>query len=238
MSQVIYPFDPTGQAPSNYVTGEVHTLTEINAAPYRILIPRFAPFYLNNLSVTHINVDGTTNEMIEGVDYYAAIPYMSASRSTGKSVYGGLAIINNIANGGVRVEYQTVGSKWCADTEYVYQQLLEQAYNPRTTWWDHLTNVQEIFPPTDHLQNIEDLCGIDELIQRLTEIRQAILEKPVSAPGEMIAHMLARNPHNLTLEDMGGKNAAYLDVATDQEVLQRARVDKAITLRQLIMLLS
>lgn len=238
MSEVTYAFDPTGRDAANLVTDEMHVLTEVNAAPYRILIPTFAPFYSYNLKVEHIDIQGNVRLLSEGVDYYLALPYVDATRSTGKAVYGGIPIINSFADGAIRLQYQTVGGPWCADIDYVYARLIEQVYNPRATWWDGLTNVQDNFPPLPHDHGIDDLYQVEVLFQTLTGIRDAILQAPSNVPGQIIAHMLDRSIHPSTPEDLGLGPAATLDVATDSEVMSHAPVDKVITLRQVLLLLG
>lgn len=238
VNNVTYQFDPTGRSPDNLVQNEMHVVTDVNSAPYRILIPTFAPFYSNNLKVEHIDQLGVVSELHEGVDYYLALPYMDASRSTGKSVYGGIPIINQYADGAIRLTYQTVGGPWCADIAYVYARLLEHIFNPRTTWWDTLTNVQDKFPPLPHDHTVDDLYQVDILFQRLIDIRDAILQAPQNVPGAYIAHMLDDAKHPTTPEAFGFGPAAKLDLATDQEVLNRSMVDKVITLRQVLLLLN
>ena len=239
MNTASYPFDTTGLAPSNLVQNELHTLTEVNSAPYRILIPSFAPFYLHNLLVEHIGTTGTPTPLTEGVDYYCVLPYMAASRSVGKSLYGGLAFISDLVQGTIRLKYQTLGGSWCADKNYVYEQLLSAHYNRRTTWWDTLTNVQETFPPTDHDHNAEDIEGHTELLAKLDEIRTAILQSPNLVPAQYLAHLMAKgNVHDLNKSDLGLGDVSNLPLATDQEVLSRIPSDKYVTLRQILMLLS
>lgn len=238
MSDVTYNFDPTGRDPANLVTDEMHVITEVNAAPYRILIPTFAPFYSYNLKVEHIDIQGNVRELHEGSDFYLALPYVDATRSTGKTVYGGIPIINAFADGAIRLQYQTVGGPWCADIDYVYARLIEAVYNPRTTWWDGLTNVQDNFPPMDHDHGIDDLYQIDVLFQVLNGIRDAILQAPNNVPGQIVAHLLDQSLHPRTPEDLGLGPVSKLDMATDQEVIARTSVDKVVTLRQLVLLIN
>lgn len=238
MSEISYPFDTTGTASTNLVTGELHTLTEVNSAPYRILIPTFAPFYLNNLQVEHVSILGEATPLNEGVDFYPSLPYMAAQRSTGRAVYGGLAMISDIPQGTIRLRYQTVGGEWCADRDYVYNMLLTMAYNERLTWWDRITNVQELFPPTDHTNDATDIEGHEALLAKMESIVQAILTRTDNAPASYIAHLLAQgNVHGLTKSDLELEKVANLPMATDQEVQERQPVEKYITLRQLLMLL-
>ncbi len=240
MGQTTYPFDSTGLSSDNLVVQELHTLTQVNAAPYRMLIPTFAPFYLNNLAIEHIDLQGAVSLLIEGVDYYSALPYLGAMRSTGKLIYGGIPFISNLVQGTIRITYQTVGGDFCCDSAYVYERLLETEYNPRTTWWDRLSNVQALFPPVQHDNSLDDVYQIEVLFNHLENIRSAILESPTKVPGSYVAHMLERNPHGLTKEDLGITPIANLALVTDQEVVQHATIDnveKVMTMRQVIMLL-
>lgn len=237
MATVVYPFDDTGQADTNLVLDERHTLTSVNSAPRRILLPKFAPFYVNKFKAIHLNPVGDQRELTQSIDFDYVLYYAAASRSTGKAVYGGIVIKDEGLNGSIILEYQTVGGKWCADTAYVYQRLLETVYNKRTTWWDDITNVQDIFPPTTHQMPIEDVMGVEELKRLLEGISEAILKAPESVPARYIEHLLlSGNVHNLQPADLGIKNSAMLEIATDQEVFELEPVDKVVTLRQLVQL--
>lgn len=239
MPTVSYPFDTTGVAVTNLVENELHTVTEANAAPYRILIPYNAPFYLHNLKIEHINALGEARELFEGVDYYATLPYVAAARATGRAVYGGIALINSLVQGTVRfTSYQTVGGEWVANRDYVYEQLLASQYNPRTTWWDKITNVQQIFPPVDHQDSIWNVQGHVEVLAALEQIRAAILASP-NQTGAFAAHLvMSGNVHGMSAADIGLGNIENLPMATDQEVMEKAPVDKYVTLRQIVMLLN
>lgn len=239
MPEITYPFDTTGVAPSNLIMGELHTLTEVNSAPYRILIPEFAPFYLHNLRVDHVTIAGVTRLLNEGEDYYPALPYMAAQRSTGRAVYGGVSMISDLPQGTIRLQYQTIGGEWVADRDHVYNMLLSMAYNERLAWWDRLSNVQAIFPPTEHTNQAIDIAGHETLLEAVTGIINAILTRTDNAPASYVAHLLAQgNVHGLTATNLNLGNVANLPMATDQEVLTRTSVEKYVTLRQILMLLS
>ena len=238
MADPTYPLDTTGTAPSNLVTGERHTLTEINSATQRILIPTFSPFYLSNLVVSHVATDGTMAPLVEGSDYYVVLPYMVASRSTGLPIYGGIAINTDITQGTIDLQYQTLGGSWCADTAYVYERLLEAVYNARTTWWDNLTNVQEIFPPTAHSLPVGEIDGVTDLIAKMEAIRLAILANPNTIPPVLLEHVLQTgNVHGLTKADLQLEHVQNYPQATDEDVLAKRALDKVVTLRQILLLL-
>jgi hypothetical protein len=173
-----YNFDPTGSLPANLVVDELHTLTEVNTVAYRIIIPEFAPFYTNNLAVVYndgINGDVT---LTEGTDYVLCLPYLAASRSIGAMVYGGISFNFTAPNGTIKVTYQTIGGSWIADPNYVYEKLIDIAYNPRVTVWDVLTNVQQIFPPINHDQSVDYVYDSGDIILKMQEIADAILNRP------------------------------------------------------------
>lgn len=237
--QVSYPEDLNAELESNFIHDELHTITAVNAAPCRILIPKLAPFYVNNFSMKHIDSLGVEHPLTEGVDYYFALPYIAATRSTGKQVYGGIPVITTRTSGVISLDYRIIGGPWCANIDLVYLQLLETVFNPRVTWWDKLTNVQALFPPTDHGQSLDDVQGIETLYSHFLAIRDAILQAPQLAPAQYIAHLISHgNPHGTTLEDLGAKEAAKLELATDEEVMLRRSVEKAVTLRQILQLLG
>jgi len=83
-----YPFDPTGTAPSNKVTGEVHVITQQNHRDYSFIIPTFAPFFAEGVSIIFTDVDGNPVPLVEGTDYYFGHHFLAASRAISKQVYG------------------------------------------------------------------------------------------------------------------------------------------------------
>ena len=242
MSQVVYPFDGTGEASTNLVTDEIHTVTKINAAPYRMLIPTFAPLYLNNLKLEHIDLLGNKTPMTEGLDFYTSLPFMAAFRSTRQGVYGGLQIINNRTEGLISITYQTVGGEWCVDANDVYRRLLEHDYNRRTSWWENVANVPDQFPSMHHLQPIDDFLKITDLMDRLVDIRDAILQTPNNVPASYIAHMLDEKLHPKTPGDLGIPPSAFYRQATDEEVIREIIADPdgkelMVSFRQVVLFL-
>jgi len=239
VSSVTYPFDSSGVAPENLVANELHTVTAINAVPYRILIPIFAPFYLHNLKLEHVDLTGVVKPLDEGVDFYPSLPYMAATRSIGQYLYGGLVFNNDLMNGTIRVTYQTLGGEWCADVDYVHGQLLESIYNSRVVWWDQITDKQGVFPPIEHSHDVGSFYGHTELLLRLEAIREAIMTAPASAPASYLAHLLdSQNPHQTNKAQVGLGNVPNLALATDADVANALFEDKFITLRQVLLLMG
>lgn len=228
-----YPLDTTGLNSASLVENEVHTLTEVNANPYRLIVPTYAPFYLDHLEVEHIASNGTITTLVEGVHYNLSLIYLAASRSIGKMLYGSIVINTNFLNGVINLKkYQTLGGSWTADPNYVLSSIAAQVYNPRITAWDNVTNVQAIFPPINHDQNLDYVFGYQDLINALQQITTQIAAGPSSTSG-FIQHLITtQSPSHVGLGDV-----ANIATATDVEVSNVDVLDKHVTLRQLINLL-
>lgn len=211
MPTVQYPLDLTGSAPTNLIVDEQHTTTEANYRDYRFIVPTFAPFFTTNLVVKLTTiVQGVSNTitLTEGVDYTIAMPYMAATISIGRNLYGGITLNNLLANGIISISYQTIGGTWCADQNHVYEWLAEKAYNPRLILWDQVTNVQEIFPPSPHIQDFDTFYSEFDLIQAIDAIAAAVAgENP-----NLALHLInMSNPHHVTKEQLGLGDAVVLD---------------------------
>ncbi len=229
MTTVTYPFDPTGSAVSNLVTNEQHAVTEANYRDYFFIVPTFAPFFANNFKIS-LTAEGITRELVEGVDFDFALPFVAAQRSIGQPIYGGITLTNNITTGIITLEqYQTLGGDWIADQQYVYAQLAEKIYNPRITVWDMVTNVQTCFPPINHPLDIADVYGQQDLINAVLSLASSLAENP--ADHDLIIKHLADNfnPHHVTKDQVGLGNVEDLAVVTSANIAARNFARQFIT---------
>lgn len=171
---VTYPLDLSGVSSTNLVVNELHSCSEAKIRDYYFIVPDFAPFYIDNFKLELI--DGSiTKLLVEDVDYSFTIPYIAGTRHTGKQMYGGVTLHNLVATGILRMSYQTLGADQVVDKLYVLSYLADKVYNPRTTIWDVVTNVPNALPPTPHYQDYDDFKGQEEVVKKLSEIRDAIL---------------------------------------------------------------
>lgn len=234
MPEVTYPFDTTGLASTNLIVDEVHTLTEINSNTYRIFIPVFAPFYLDNISLSHVDNLGVTTPLVENVDYTLCLPFIGGTRSIGKMMYGGITVNTELINGVVKITYQTLGGPWTADASVVLETLAQLIYNPRVTIWDLVTSKPEEFPPIYHDQSLDYVYGHQDLITSINTVADTIAAQPSSSTA-LINHMINdTNPHSVTKAQVGLSNVANLPLASDLEVSELAEVDKYVTLKQIV----
>jgi hypothetical protein len=235
---VSYVLDITGILPDNLVKNEIHVLTEINASTYRLLIPEFSPFYLDNFQLSYIDVSGNSTPMQEGIDFNFTLPFIGATRSIGKMLYGGVTINNNLIDGILKVQYQTLGGSWVADASLVATTLAEGLYNPKIVSWDLVTNIQQTFPPINHDDHMNYLFGHQQLIDAINALALVIGNNP-NPNSDFISHILdLQNPHQVTKEQIGLGNVPNLPLASPIDIANLSLVDKFISLKQLIGILA
>lgn len=231
---VTYPFDPTGLAQTNLIPDEPQILTETNDDTYRIIIPDFAPFYQDNFALVHYEGDGASRPLINGIDYTLVMPYVSASRSIGKNLFGAVAMNTKLVQGHLGVTYRCLGGPWVADKNWVLEQLIQKIYNPRVVFWDQITNVQQTFPPVNHSQDYDTIYGQRAVIDSINNVIAAILAGP--NPGSQFAtHPLIKgNPHGMVPADIDLGNVPNLPLATQADIAAAASVEKFVSLKQLV----
>lgn len=167
--------DQSGVSPGNLVTEELHTVASSQYNDHHFIVPNFAPFYVDNFRLV-LRINNTTRVLDEDVDFSFSLPYVTGTRITGKQMYGAFSIHNLEMNGILELQYQTVGGDQVCDRLHVLTYLADKAYNPRTTIWDIITNVPNAFPPTPHYQDYDTFFGQEEVVNKLGEIRDAIIQ--------------------------------------------------------------
>ena len=173
-----YPFDPTGQAATNLVVGEQHAVQEANFRDYYYVVPIFAPFFAADVIITFTEVGGTVRTLVEGEDYYFALPFIGATRSIGVPLYGAISLNNSIISGSISLHYRTVGGDFTTDPATILQNLALLAYNPRTALWDVITDKPAVFPPINHPQDIDTIFGQEDLINSILALASTIANTP------------------------------------------------------------
>lgn len=222
---ISYQFDPTGLLQANRITGEQHAVTEANFRNYFFIVPLFAPFFADNITITHTH-QGLTKTLDLDVDYYCSLPFLSATRSIGKNVYGAIALNNLNTVGIITLNYNTLGGNWCANQQLVLERFAEHSYNPRITTWEQIVNLPTAFPVINHEWDIRTLIGHTELIDAIYAIRDAIA---LQAQTEWTNHIHDyNNPHRVTKAQLGLENIGNWARATVQEVLAGISADTLV----------
>lgn len=181
MPIVSYPYDPTGVATTNRVVREPHVLSEINSNSKRTLVPFFAPFYQNNFVLEYKDMNGNYSPLTLGIDYDLGLKYVGASVALAKPIYGGAIVNTEFTQGMIYLTYNTLGGTWVGNRSVILEHLAGLVHNPRIGTWDQITDVQAVFPPLPHGQDLMQFRGLEGLIESVGAVERALSEpKPIS----------------------------------------------------------
>lgn len=203
-----YPFDPTGTATTNLISGEQHVITGAGSPNFNIFVPDFAPFFPESAVVTGVAQDGTSKTMVEGVDILFTHDFYTASLRTGKRVCGSVSMLDWQWKGVISITYQTIGGIWTLDTAAIDKILGDAVHNPRVTTWEQVTYRPYDFPPIVHTQDVSTFVGADDLVTALNAIETAIRES--SSGG-------GTSPGTVTKESIGLGNVENYGIAQDAD---------------------
>lgn len=219
-----YVLDTTGTLAANKISNETHVITAVNGSAYHIVIPDYAPFYEEGFVLEFTDVQGTKRTLSKGVDYHLSHKFESASQACAKPIYGSVSLLDLSLAGIINIRsYQTLGGNWGGQPAVIMQNLASIARNPRTTTWEQIASLPYIFPPVDHVWNVdEDMVGVSQLKQSLDDIATAVANKATS--------QVAQTPESVTTKRMLGlEKLDNFATASDQEHIDMATRTKFVT---------
>ena len=171
---ITYPLDLTGNAVTNRIIDEVYQITPAT----RAFVPVGGPFYTSNLIVRSVS---TGLQLFPNVDYKALHFYRPAAQASGKEVCAVIFILDPSIYNEVSITYSVVGGEYSTAVTAIQEildnlSLLDDGVN-----WAEIIDKPNEFPPTDHLQHVDTLYGMDDVVAVLEGVRQAILagDQPV-----------------------------------------------------------
>lgn len=168
---VKYPLDLTGNNPDNKVLNEPHVIPRERA---RGFAPNAGAFFTSPSKLKIVHKD-TNYTLIPRVDYVAVELYERASKAAGQEVCAGIVILNDKLDGEFLVTYQAVGGEFCCNVD-VIQRLIEQLdLDNRPVRWGDILGLPNAFNPAPHLHDIDDLYGMEYVVEALERIRAAIV---------------------------------------------------------------
>ena len=192
MAGYAYPFDSTGLASTNIVTGEVHNLANYTNA-YRCIIPLYAPFYRDDLLVKHRD---TGRVLVEGLDYYLGYYYKEMSDSARRGVYGGIFFADTTLVGSVEfTRYHTVGGQYLQRKKDLDDWLAtEPMLDPRNVDFAAILKWPRVVEPFDEPTTMQEALGIDPVLRSLDAVYQRMVSLAAAEReqfGEIIEAMQA-----------------------------------------------
>lgn len=196
-----YPFDPTGRAATNKITGEQQIITGVTSGKYHFIVPKLAPFFGVDMVVRYKDINNVVRTLVEGVDYYLTHQFIAASRACATPIFGSISFLDWTLTGVVTLDYQTVGGIWTQDDAAIAEILAERLNNPRITAWDVVVDMPVTFPVIDHQWDLADLVGASEVVTSIDAIGEALRQTGEVGIAEHIARL--DNPHSVTAAQVG-----------------------------------
>lgn len=207
-----YPFDPTGQATSNLVTGERQTISPPDWTDYYFIVPTATPYFAESLVLTLV---GTGRVLQEGVDYNPTHKFYDASLQCAYPVYGSITFLDKTLAGVIELQYQTLGGDWTLDSDQITAILANTLLDPRITTWEEIVNLPYQFPPVSHDWDIVDMVGASDIVTALNNMVTALLQ---SGDTGLAAHLADyNNPHHVTAAQVGLGNVQNYPMATSAD---------------------
>lgn len=164
---IIYPFDETGTAKSNYIQDELRVVPPVNN---RILVPSKGAFYAKSLIVRN-----NEKTLVAGRDYELCALYQEATEEVGQAVNMMIYFHNPEIEGNVYLTYQVVGGIYTGTWESVQHYVNLLLVDPRKVKWDDVLYKPELYAPMDHFHDVNDVYGLDVIPPELSRIRQVIM---------------------------------------------------------------
>lgn len=167
-----YPLDTTGRSPGNLVKGELHRL---NGTGNDICFMRNGAFFNEGLVVKQGDKTLKLNK-----DYVYCFFWQDATYELNAPVSLAIQITNKNLTGEIAITYQVVGGKYQERYEALDKQLESLSVeHTRNVDWGEVLSIPEAFIPTRHLHHINDVYGVQALVEVLYAIRKTIANQSV-----------------------------------------------------------
>lgn len=211
---VSYPFDPTGQAQSNRITGEQIVIVAPGDRLFHYTMPRWAPMFEAGHALKLRDLNNSIIPLKMGVDYYLSHKFADASLATMHDIYGSISFLRRDIVGTLIADYNTLGGTWTLNPTQIVEILANRVFNPRIRTWEQVTFRPVDFPVIDHPWNLDDMVGMKEIIEMMERFYVTYLGSldPSTGGGLISAHLADfANPHRTSANQTGAYSYAQID---------------------------
>lgn len=175
--------DRTGQATSNLIELEAHTLPNtIN----KLIIPKYGAFFSESIQVYWVNQLGQNILLEKGVDYYPTEILHKVTAALGKEIDTVILLIEPGNKQNFVITYQALGGSQQINRDNLFNALYE-IENPSTlTEWKDILNKPKGFQPGPHLHDALDLYGLEYIRDGINKLDTAIVTGDVLANQSLV----------------------------------------------------
>lgn len=227
----LYPFDPTGRSPDNKIQDEsITVIPPAEIKDYSYVIPRAAPFYADTMVIRDGKGPGS-RRLIENVDYWCVIDFLSASHSLQRRVSVGVALLDARYSGTLYATYQAVGGNYSLADYSILEELIRARYIVKHVSYEQIINLPEGFAPEWHRHLVADMVGMDDVVKSMNGIISALQDKEGSL-GQNTASLNdhlesadAHSPHNVGLGNLRNYEIATIKDIYDGNAMKYVTAD-------------
>ena len=163
-----YPFDSTAESPTNFFQDERHV---IEPDGYKTRVVRAGPFYSETLVV---RTPSSIEPLERGKDYLVKYLFEDATLKTGKEVHIAISMVDPNWHGELLISGQVVGGMYSSLYPTVVDVVNGIRKNYENVDYNDLTNLPTAFPPVSHPHHVNDLTGMETLIEAVRENNRAM----------------------------------------------------------------
>lgn len=227
----LYEFDPTGRSPANRIENEsITVIPPAEIKDYSYVIPRAAPFYADTMVIRDGKGPGA-RRLIENVDYWCVIDFLSASHSLQRRVSVGVALLDARYSGTLYATYQAVGGNYSLADYSILEELIRARYVVKHVSYEQIINLPEGFAPEWHRHLVADMVGMDDVVKSMKGIISALqgkegsLGQNTASLNDHLENADAHSPHNVGLGNLRNYAIATVKDVYDGNAMKYVTAD-------------
>lgn len=209
-----YPYNPNANLSAAFITGETHTITTDPSRTYNWFVPFAAPFFSKGLVLTHVT---SGRVLTPGVDYNFGLEYHIFNSTVAfYPVYGAIVIMDSTLIGTFSISYYTLGDRYAINEAKALALVANTALDPRSTYWESVTDIPSQFPVSDHQHDVSDLTGMSDVVDAINALTASLTDEGGKWWQALNEHLTDYNdPHHVL--DMIPSGGTSIAKATQQQ---------------------
>lgn len=216
-TEFTYPYNPNGVLEECKIISEPHTITPSSGRNYNWFVPFAGPFFGFSVVLKHV-ASGKTLQ--RGVDYNLGLEYhVFNTQVTLRPVYGAIILIDTALTGQFTIDYMTIGGQYAINQNKALELVANAQLDPRSTYWENVTDIPSQFPVTSHLHNVVDITGMAEVVEAINTLAAALTSGGGKWFQSLNEHLLDWNDPHHVLEMITGGGGEAIPKATQQQAI-------------------
>lgn len=231
-----YPLDITGKELTNFIGGELHTVTKESS---RLLVIRSGAFFTDHTKV----YDWVTKVPLTlGEDYRFLCLYKEATLAASAEIATVIELIDPTRTGKFGIDTQVIGGEFSYNDAVIIGLLLDLIEDNREIDWDTIKNLPTLWDPSYHMHLADtDIYGTGGITKGLERIADAVTLRNVAAITDPIMEEVATKvskhaPVKVGIEDSvfrpSSRTSRLIRVTLPKSTLGHSRVMATIQIKE------